>query len=104
MGAKRRFTLDQLSDPWVRFYELAPPSGGPIPFPAARNEREVERAARAIISGRSPGVEGWLTKRITELAQLRVDKDDAKRDVEELRAAIEARVVRIRLMEVAYAE
>lgn len=99
MSAHRQFSHDELRDPWIRFYELAPPSGGPLPFPSSRNHREVDRAARAIIAGRSPGVEGWIAKRIAELAAMRVDKETARRDIEALREAIECRIVRLRMTE-----
>ncbi|GAA0607959.1 hypothetical protein [Paenochrobactrum glaciei] len=100
MPAARKFTLEELHDPWIMYYELGvPPSGGPLPFPSARNHREVDRAARAIIAGRSPGVQGWLNKRVTQLAAWRVDREEARRDVDDLKAAIEARIIRIKLME-----
>lgn len=97
MSAVHKFTLDELRDPWVAHYEICAPSGGPIPFPASRNIREVERAARAIISGRSPGVTGWLRKRVTELGLLGVEKEAAQREIADLKSAIEARIVRIML-------
>ncbi|QPA29255.1 hypothetical protein IR196_13690 [Brucella anthropi] len=97
MSAVHKFTLDDLRDPWVAYYEVCAPSGGPIPFPASRNIREVERAARAIISGRSPGVSGWLRKRVTELAILGVEKEAAQKEIADLKIAIEARIARIML-------
>lgn len=97
MSASRQFTRTELLDPWVRFYEISPPTGGPIPFPSSRNFAEVDRAARAIVAGRSPGVHGWLNKRIAELARLGVEKSVARQDVADLRAAIEARVTALRL-------
>ncbi|MBA8819461.1 hypothetical protein BRY73_08420 [Ochrobactrum sp. P6BS-III] len=103
MNAVRNFNPDELRDPWIKYYEISPPSGGPIPFPATRNTREIERAARAIISGRSPGVTGWLRKRVTELALLGVDKEAASREIVDLKNAIEACVVRIRLTDDAHA-
>ncbi|WEX77984.1 hypothetical protein PYH37_002828 [Sinorhizobium numidicum] len=99
MSAARNFTFEELRDPWVLHYELGAPGGGPVPFPSARNSREIERAARAIIAGRSPGVQGWLNKRVTELAALGVERETARQDVADLKAAIEARIVRIKLME-----
>lgn len=99
LSTARKFSLEELRDPWVLLYEIGHPSGGPIPFPAALNHREVDRAARAIIAGRSPGVRGWLNKRITELATLGVERGAARRDVDDLKAAIESRIIRIRLME-----
>lgn len=99
MSAARKFSLDELRDPWVLLYEIGAPSGGPIPFPAALNRREVDRAARAIVAGRSPGVRGWLNKRIAELASLGVERGAARRDIDDLKTAIESQIVRIRLME-----
>ena len=99
MSTQRKFTREELADLWIRSYEIGAPSGGPIPFPSARHHREVERAARAIIAGRSPGVEGWVNKRILELAHLRVEREAARRDIEELRQAIEAKIVRITITE-----
>jgi len=99
MSAVQNFTLDELRDPWIAHYEISAPSGGPIPFPASRNIREVERAARAIVSGRSPGIAGWLRKRITELAVMGVEKETAQREIADLKSAIEARIVRIKLMD-----
>jgi len=99
MRTARKFTFEELRDPWVLHYEFDDPTGGPIPFPAARNNHEVDRAARAIIAGRSPGVQGWLNKRVTELAALGVEREAARKDVADLRAAIEARIVRIKLLE-----
>lgn len=99
MSIARKFSLEELRDPWVLLYEIGAPSGGPTPFPSALNCREVDRAARAIIAGRSPGVQGWLNKRITELATLGVERSAARRDVDDLKAAIESRIIRIRLME-----
>ncbi|TBG03777.1 DUF6074 family protein [Rhizobium leguminosarum] len=96
MSASRQFTRHELLDPWVRFYEIRPPSGGPVPFPSSRNIAEVDRAARAIASGRSPGVQGWLNKRVVELARLGVERSVARRDVADLKAAIEARVAVLR--------
>lgn len=96
MSASRKFTRDQLLDPWVRLYEIRPPGGGPIPFPSYRNVPEVDRAARAIVARRSPGVQGWLNKRIVELARLGVEKSVAHRDVVDLKRAIEARVETLR--------
>jgi hypothetical protein len=96
MSANRNYTRAELLDPWVRYYEIRPPAGGPIPFPSSRNFGEVDRAARAIVSGRSPGVKGWLNKRITELARLGVEKEIAQGDIAALREAIEKRVDLIR--------
>ncbi|CUX08667.1 MULTISPECIES: hypothetical protein [Agrobacterium] len=104
MGASRKFTFDELRDPWVLHYELGSPTGGPIPFPAARFHREVDRAARAIIAGRSPGVQGWLNRRIGDLARWGVEKEAARQDIENLKEAIEARIVRIQLTEGADAD
>ena len=65
LSTARKFSLEELRDPWVLLYEIGNPFGGPIPFPSALNKREVDRAARAIVAGRSPGVKGWINTGVT---------------------------------------
>lgn len=63
-----------------------------IPFPSSRNLREVSRAARAIVSGRSPGVYGWIDKQARQHAITGITRDLAEKDLRDLEYAINSAV------------
>lgn len=83
--------ISRHADPFELFSAIAPVPNV-IAFPSALNRREVERAARAILSGRSPGIDGWIAKRARQLAVAGVCEGAARRDVDAFAAAVARRI------------